>query len=332
MNYLGKILPALLGILILIAVVQLGNVSIEEILARIKNTEIKHLSVIMFLSFILIKFKAMRWAQLTHLVISKETYPRGFFFFYYVASLLATYNIHVLAGDLGVKALALKKKSGATFVRSSTTVILEHALNLLIMLLVAPPAFLFVFGIISGFAALSMTLADIIFVCIIIFFYYEKSIACIEQMLSTVGDRLERYQKIRYIIEEIDFETMKKKKGEYIRLCIISSFIYILFVINYYYFSIAINIDIPFLAFMLSFPVVYLVSAIGITPGSIGITEAGWLGVLLLIGINKEAAIYYVIYQRIFTFFPPFIFVLIAYFIFAASNKKIAQQTTFREK
>ena len=61
----------------------------------------------------------------------------------------------------------------------------------------------------------------------------------------------------------------------------------------------AFGIRVGFFEFSLLFSIGYALSSLGLTPGNLGIAELGWFGVLTLIGVGRDEAVFFAIGKRI---------------------------------
>jgi uncharacterized membrane protein YbhN (UPF0104 family) len=77
--------------------------------------------------------------------------------------------------------------------------------------------------------------------------------------------------------------------------------------IRFYYIARAVGLAHPWFLFVAGLPVAQLSLLLAVTPGGLGLYDAGWYGVLLLGGIPQQEALTFVIAQRAYIF----VFVLI---------------------
>lgn len=75
----------------------------------------------------------------------------------------------------------------------------------------------------------------------------------------------------------------------------------------FYYIAQAVGLAYPWPLFAAGFPATQLSLVLAVTPGGLGLFDAGWYGVLLLGGVPHQDALTFVIAQRAYVF----IFVLI---------------------
>jgi len=78
-------------------------------------------------------------------------------------------------------------------------------------------------------------------------------------------------------------------------------------VTRFYYIARAVGTTHPWLIFAAGFPMTQLSLVLSVTPGALGLFDAGWYGVLLLGGVSHQEALTFVIAQRAYIF----VFVLI---------------------
>lgn len=75
-----------------------------------------------------------------------------------------------------------------------------------------------------------------------------------------------------------------------------------LLALSFYYIAQAIGLNYSWLLFLACFPITQLSMILAVTPGGIGLYDAGWYSVLLLAGIPNQQALPFVIAQRAFIF------------------------------
>lgn len=75
-----------------------------------------------------------------------------------------------------------------------------------------------------------------------------------------------------------------------------------LLALGYYFTGQAVGLTHSWLIFLAAFPVVQLSLVLSVTPGGLGIFDAGWYGVLLLAEVPRQEALTFVIAQRAYIF------------------------------
>jgi uncharacterized membrane protein YbhN (UPF0104 family) len=72
--------------------------------------------------------------------------------------------------------------------------------------------------------------------------------------------------------------------------------------ICFYHISRAVGMTHPWTVFFAGFPITQLSLILAVTPGGLGLFDAGWYGVLLLGGVPNQEALTFVIAQRAYIF------------------------------
>jgi len=72
--------------------------------------------------------------------------------------------------------------------------------------------------------------------------------------------------------------------------------------VRFYYIARAVGVVYPWLIFVAGFPITQLSLVLAVTPGALGLFDAGWYGVLLLGGVPHQEALTFVIAQRAYVF------------------------------
>lgn len=295
---------ALFGITLLYFLIRMSGLSFNELYDRCSNIEHSYILLILAFAFLTLLLKSIRWSLIVRILTDKDKLPRGFFFYYTCISTLMTQIISQAFVNIGVKTLSLKYKQNVNVIEGSSTGVIEHVLNILVILASVLPSFLFVTKIIPIPLAIALSLILIICILVLTNYYYYLLLKYTYAIISFVYKIIGKIPFLkRFASYDLSFTdaTSEIKKTCALKLLIFSVLIYYALLIRYYIYGGALGIDIPFFQLVLTFPIVYIINAIGITPGSIGISEFGWFGVLLFIGVGREDASIYIISQRIFS-------------------------------
>ncbi len=271
-------------------------------------------------AFLSLLLKSIRWSVIVRILTDKDKFPRGFFFYYTCISTLMTQIVSQAFVNIGVKTLSLKYKQNVNVVEGSSTGVIEHVLNILIILASALPSLLFVTKLISPSLAIGLSIMLIAFIFVLTNNYYYLLLKYTYALISFLYNIIGKVPFLKkFASYELSFRdaTSEIKKRCAMKLLIFSVLIYYALLIRYYIYGGALNIEIPFVQFILTFPIVYIINAIGFTPGSIGISEFGWFGVLLFIGVGREDASIFIVSQRIFSIISILIISLFGYIYYS---------------
>lgn len=311
---------AILGITLVYFLIRISGLSFKELFERCANIKFTYILLMIALSFLSIFLKSIRWSLIVRILTDRDKFPRGFFFYYTCISTLMTQIVSQAFVNIGVKTLSLKYKQNINVIEGSSTGVIEHLLNILIILASALPSFLFVTKLVSPSLAIGLSLMLIIFIFVLTNSYYYLMLKYTYATISFAYNIIGKIPFLkRFASYDLSFSnsTTEIKKTCAMKLLIFSVLIYYALLIRFYIYGGALNIDIPFFQFILTFPIVYIINAIGITPGSIGISEFGWFGVLLFIGVGREDASIYIVSQRIFSIISILIITLFGYIYYS---------------
>lgn len=311
---------ALFGITLVYSLIRISGLSFKELYERCANIEYTYILLMIALAFLSLFLKSVRWSLIVRILTDKDEFPRGFFFYYTCISTLMTQIVSQAFVNIGVKTLSLKYKQNISVIEGSSTGVIEHVLNILIILASALPSFLFVTELIPQSLAIGISLMLIIIVFVLTNNYYYLMLKYIYAAILFIYNIIGKIPILkRFAGYDLSFSdsTSEIKKRCAMKLLIFSVLVYYALLIRYYIYGGALNIDIPFFPFILTFPIVYIINAIGITPGSIGISEFGWFGVLLFIGVGKEDASIYIVSQRVFSIISILIISLFGYIYYS---------------
>lgn len=258
-----------------------------------------YFSLITGISFFFFFLIAKRWSMLVTNLSGNQDLPFSFFMFYSCMSVVAVLFINPLLGNVGVKMMSLRLKKDVNLLKASTPGLTEHVLNSLILLIGLPSSCLYLFKVANGLTAFVILAVLSLIAMILIFFYMELVIRVLHSTFCWLRERVwckRSFSQARQVPESL-FDTNRSKDAAILFLYSFLIFYSALF--RHYAYALALDIHISLPAFILAFPLMYIVAAAGITPGAIGTTEVGWFGILLLLGADNSQATTYVLAQRV---------------------------------
>lgn len=325
----------LLGIVVVFLLIRISGFPLRHLFEKCLGLEVNYILLMLGCTLLTVFMKSSRWSLIVRLLTNKEKFPNGFFFHYTCLSTLMAFFVSQTFSHLGVKTLSLKYKQDIRVIEGSSTVVIEHILNFLIILASALPSFLFVAKLLPGIPALCASIALIISIFMVTNYYYSLMLKYIYAAISFVYKIIGKISFVKRVVNfELSFNAPQSdmKKINALKLLLFSVIIYYGLLIRYYIYAGALHIEVPLLQFILTFPIVYIISIVGITPGAIGIAEFGWFGVLLFIGVGREEASVFVISQRVFSVFSMLIITFFGYMYYLFAAEPLPKNTLLLEK
>lgn len=293
------------GAALFVLILWQAGFSFAEFLTVITEISLAEISMVIAAGYVTMLLRSWRWGTIVKAVEPDTQFPRGFFFYYYSVSVLATHFVSQALGAQGVKASCLKVTSNVSLARGAYVVLLEHAMSFSVVLAAALPSILYLTKTLDAVTTGWLIVVLTAILCIIVTFFLGPTLGLLHWMTGLLLRLCGRIPRLKRFSspESIDFDFIKTNfatnRWLAARLIIISVLIYYGLLGCYIIYGYALGLDLPILPFTLTFAGIYLVNAISPTPGALGFSELGWLGILGFIGIGSEQAALYIVGQRI---------------------------------
>ncbi|RPJ08194.1 MAG: UPF0104 family protein [Deltaproteobacteria bacterium] len=244
-----------------------------------------------------------RWREI---IESLSPTWRGEFFSLY-RSLTDSYAIgKIIPMDLsllGVRSYYLNRVEKLSFPVAVFSVLFDRFMDVVIFLLMALPSFLLIAGIASSIQSVSILVLLLLGQSLLICwkkgetFHYLFSISRVlvfrwVSKIPILGNRVKR--GIEQAGDPAPFTlhaVIKIMAWNYVKYFFLS--------LRFYFTGRALGIPLPLLETFFFLPFVQLSGLINVTPGGIGVVEAGTYGALLLMGISKSQILIFVVGQRV---------------------------------
>lgn len=296
-----RVVPMGIGVIILLLLLHFTNFSFEELYSTFIRIEGRAVLEIVLITWVWLMLVAYRWGAMVKVTVPRYRFLKGFFFYYSSLSVMAVYFLSQAVGNIGMKTLALKQEKNIPIATGSFIVVVEHLANLFFLSLFVLPAVLFACKLSSPSGALLSALVSVVGAFVGVFLWFSTLKRYFAWGVKAVGGFVSRFswgKKARFL-ENIDSQRFDLlHRGLVLKLMVYSCIIYLIGPVRNYIFAEALGIEIPFVPLLLVFPFVYIVGLAGLTPGSLGITEVGWVGVLMLIGVEKDQALLFALSVR----------------------------------
>jgi uncharacterized membrane protein YbhN (UPF0104 family) len=204
---------------------------------------------------------------------------------------------------LGGKSVALRAL-GVSLKRAVWTVMMDNLFDLVLLGVLAVPALFFLKGGVSpgGFIALALgltlTLAGGL---------WWATVAGRRLPLSRWLGRVPWLASALHLDLESATSDLLPTRSTALRALGLSLLLNSILATRFYYIARAVEVTYPWLIFAAGFPITQLSLVLAVTPGGLGLFDAGWYGVLLLGGVFHQEALTFVVAQRAYIF----VFVLV---------------------
>ncbi len=246
---------------------------------------------------------ALRWSLLANWLIGSEICAFRYFFTYHMIGMLTGQVLPVSVGMLGARPVALNLSQQVPLGRSAMSVLVDKLFDLILALLLAVPAGLFLVGWIGRPLALGIMGGMAVAGAVLIGWRYEQAVRLLGRLgarfagpilgrVPRVGPRLLRQ------LERLSTETLLENRVA-LRAFLLTLLMYGLLSVRLFFVAQALRLEIPWHVLAMGIAVTQLALVFAVTPGSLGFLEGGWAAVLGLAGLTQPIATF-VIGRRAF--------------------------------
>ena len=253
---------------------------------------------------------ATRLRLMAHSMTGRKLAPwRRFYYLNMTARALGLVVPRSLS-TLGGKSVALRSL-GVSLKRSVWTVLMDNLFDLSLLGVLAVPALFFLKGWVSsgGFIALVLGLT----LAFAGGLWWITATGRLFPLLRWLGripwleSALRRAQGTALRLGPEGANDLLPTRSTALRALVLSVLLNGALATRFYYIARAVGVVYPWLIFAACFPLTQLSLVLAVTPGGLGLFDAGWYGVLLLGGVPHQEALTFVVAQRAYVF----VFVLV---------------------
>ncbi|MBU4263826.1 MAG: flippase-like domain-containing protein [Proteobacteria bacterium] len=290
----GRTIGGLLLSGLLIWIVSRLDIDWQEVIRIILTIDPLFICVGYLLMFGVFFCAALRW-----MLVVKEldtlARNRSYFYFLRYAVLGGVSEILFLGalGNIGVKSMALKIDGQVPLTKGTYSVLFDQLITLLINTFFLIPACLFLAKMIS--LAQGVWLAATLLLLFFLLFW-----VCNRFMIGSVmwlySVALQALAFLPFAKNRLPEQATRKDQFAISRAASLKVFLvaimkYFLLAAFSFTVALAVGISLPFSIFLLSEGAVMTLVTFPILPGNVGVSEAGWYGVLSLVGISSQASL-----------------------------------------
>jgi uncharacterized protein (TIRG00374 family) len=264
---------------------------------------------------------AYRWSLIAEQVTDQPTpCPFRYYFTYQMIGMLIGQVVPITVGMLGGRPAALSLSRGVPFRRAALSVFLDKAFDLLLALLVAIPAVLYLAGWVELPPVLGSIGVLVIIALVLLGWQYEATVQRFGRTASRLAQPLAQVPVIgRRLVRGLPDQLERLASGSFVpnglavRAFLLTVVMYSLLSVRLFFIAQAVRLDIPWYLLALGASVAQLALIFSVTPGSLGFLEGGWAAVLGLGGLSQVQFLYFVIGRRAFVLVFTLIDTLLAF-------------------
>ncbi len=244
---------------------------------------------------------AGRWGTITHALAGQRLAPWRKYLHYFLLSRSLGFILPKDLTDLGGRAAALNRFHGAPLEVAGASVLFDRLCDLITVALFLPPAMLYWMGRISAPVAIGLMVAiPIGFLVQLAIFHRSAAAGAIALFNWGIG----QIQRVpfwrRYTPRPLPLPDLTGR-------VLLQAFLFSLAkfgatTIRLIFIAQAVQPSVPSFVILMGMPVGQLSYFFAVTPGGIGVFEAGWFAVLTLAGCTGSVVTIFLVAQRVITF------------------------------
>jgi len=314
-----KVFPFILGIFLIVIILNYTGITLKtgsDIAAKIP---FYYIMAIVASNYAIIALLGEKWRAIMASLKPMMAAKRGYFTYYTALGMMA--NICLPHIGTGLKIGSLKTLYGVPLSIGAVSMIIHQVFEFLVMMIFVVPSLLFVFGIVTIDTALRILIPVLLFLGGISFL---KPVVVFDAVLG-MFKKLRRIMSLlplarRYTGNAGDLDQIGSVRKMAGMVLVLSYLKFAATILNTYLIMMAVGMNISIMKVFLVAPLVYLVGLVGITPSGLGIVDAGWLGILLYLGIDRPMIGHFLLAERVLGTAASAMVVLITYSYYAGSS------------
>lgn len=292
-SFIGFVLAAIF----LAAVV---GISGPSSLAGVANVPPSIILVVLGLTLLLLLVSAWKWKLVLQEVDPNSTYPLFALFKVVLFGLLLGLVVSMEVGS-ATSRIAYLNRGGRTPIKTATfSVFLDRWFDVLALATLAGPSVLFLVGLIDPFVCLVLMLVPVGLLLTMAFISPRSTVFMFVWAFTSSSQFWSRLFRKRNTeasnVPALDFDTNRARLVQIIGL---SYTRVVILGFRSWVVMMAVGIELSSIKTLLLVPAVQLTLMVPLTPGGLGLYEAGWYGVLLLHGATTGDSLAFVVLQRV---------------------------------
>jgi uncharacterized membrane protein YbhN (UPF0104 family) len=236
---------------------------------------------------------ATRLQIMVHSMVGRELAPWSHYYYLNMTARALGLVVPRSLSNLGGKSVALRAL-GVSLKRAVWLVMVDNLLDLLLLGVLVIPGLVFLRGAITlgGFAGLvfGLTLA------LVGALWWAATAGRWLPFTKTLTRIPWLGSVLRVDPEEAD--NVLPSRSTVLQALGLTALLNGALAVGFYYMALAVGVTSPWFIFAAGFPITQLSLVISVTPGGLGLFDAGWYGVLLLGGVSRGEALTFVVAQR----------------------------------
>jgi uncharacterized protein (TIRG00374 family) len=251
---------------------------------------------------------ALRWQTWCNALAGRKVCSTRRYYSIFIAAAAISQIVPPAIGNLGGRPVIYSLTTGESLPRAFVASLLDNICDVAVFMLMAIPAALGLWGVISYSTSLSIMLGLVLVGLAALRLARGRGMTMLKalgQVANWVGGVPVVGPRLAGALQHIGRSTLPTP-GATERIFLYSVLLYSLSMTRQVMMMEAMRLDLPWAPFMLALPVAHMILLVGITPSALGIFEASWTGVLAWAGLSIEQGVSFVVGRRLYmTAFVP---------------------------
>ena len=251
-------------------------------------------------SVLLTACSATRWGLITNAAAQKRVCSYPHYFCYFVIGRVSGLFVSRTLGDFAVRPLVLRSANALPTGRMYYAVFLDKLFDLAVLGILLCPSILYL----GGWLPLRghLTFAFLALLGLSLFWWrYDRFLGALLGLASQRGLQwILSNEKIKHWIACFSVSENWVSTRVVMQAYLITLARFVFLTLQFYLISVALHLSFSFWEFWVVIPLGQLGYLVAFTPGSLGVSELGWWGLLSLLGSTEVDRNSFVIGQRIF--------------------------------
>ncbi|MDC0335715.1 flippase-like domain-containing protein [Pseudodesulfovibrio sp.] len=296
-KYAGSLL---IGVILVAIVVSLSRLSWAEVQAALYTISMAGYLLLFGMYTVHLWLVSRRWSLVVRRVSNVGVYAPGFFFYNItLAQVARLLPLSHMAG-FGTKLFSLKVDSGTPVTHGFFCTLVEIVFNLFTIGLMVLSGLIILLG--SGTMLAGILSAISALVCTVVFVFWFKELFSLGlALISRIAGLFGRFRIMADRVEAVRSlaDTLSLPCPLVVKMLALTISFYALGLARGLFIAWLMGIEVTALDFYSIYALSLLISLVGITPSGLGVVEAGWVGILMHLGIPADQAASYALVKRI---------------------------------
>jgi uncharacterized protein (TIRG00374 family) len=314
-----KILGYLIGLGAFVIIIYAGG---AESVWTALNPRLDFLLLYFLANLFLYITSSARWGYTVNQIEGRKVCPQFDYFLFFMSGRFFGQYVSQTGGDLLLRPGLLSKTNHISLQKGIYAIGWEKVFDLVLVTSMLPSALLYLFNLISGYAAIILAL--VIFGVTAGLFIWKSAdlLDTLRKLLLWLMLRLSSLPLLRQPLDKYHEKIKKLDKmvflGRKTLLWLVTlTFIRQIFVVSRHYFLVAaLGLSIPLAVLLAGVPIAQSTLLLAFTPGALGILEGGWYVVFSLAGIPLADGVTFLLGQRVYSLIATSLIFLTIYLIF----------------